>query len=222
MASDFFRAASGRFIPLLMLLIPLTTPQALAAETLLVLGDSISAGYGIREEQGWVQLLRERLRDGEKPIEVVNASVSGETSSGGLARLPRLLQEHQPQWLIIELGGNDGLRGYPPRLLAENLQKLVHLAKGAKARVLILGMRMPPNYGRAYSDAFAGVFPQVAEAEQVPLVPFFLETVALQKGAMQADGIHPTVQAQPKLLEHVWPCVSQLLDAAEAQSGCSR
>ncbi|MBB3061845.1 arylesterase [Microbulbifer rhizosphaerae] len=209
MRTDFFRGLIRAFVPLLLLSVPLA--QARGADTLLVLGDSISAAYGLDESQGWVQLLRDRLRDGDNPVEVVNASISGETSSGGLARLPRLLQEHEPRWLIVELGGNDGLRGYSPRALQQNLQRMVRLAREADAEVLILGMRMPPNYGRAYTEAFAAVYPQVAEAESVPLIPFFLEPVALQEGAMQADGIHPTAMAQAALLDHVWPCVQALL-----------
>ncbi|WP_302848367.1 arylesterase [Microbulbifer thermotolerans] len=202
-----------------MLSIPLG--QARAADRLVVLGDSISAAYGIDEAQGWVQLLRERLQGSEKPIEVINASISGETSSGGLARLPRLLEEHRPRWLIVELGGNDGLRGYPPLALQRNLQKMVNLAQNAGAEVLLLGMRMPPNYGRAYTEAFAAVYPKVAEAEEIPLVPFFLEPVALMDGAMQSDGIHPTAVAQPVLLDHIWPCVQVLLGQAVGDESCT-
>ncbi|WOX05216.1 arylesterase [Microbulbifer pacificus] len=179
--------------------------------TLLVLGDSISAAYGIDEREGWVQLLRERLAEKDLAVKVVNASVSGETSAGGLARLPRLLSEHGPELLVVELGGNDGLRGYPPRALQQNLVRMVQLAREQGAEVLLLGMQMPPNYGKAYTQAFAAVYPQVAAAEQVPLVPFFLETVALVEGAMQNDGIHPTAKAQPALLEHVWPCLESIM-----------
>ncbi|MCX2779925.1 arylesterase [Microbulbifer thermotolerans] len=219
MTTDFFRRLYLYFGLCLMLSIPLG--QARAADRLVVLGDSISAAYGIDEAQGWVQLLRERLQGYEKPIEVINASISGETSSGGLARLPRLLEEHRPRWLIVELGGNDGLRGYPPLALQRNLQKMVNLAQNAGAEVLLLGMRMPPNYGRAYTEAFAAVYPKVAEAEEIPLVPFFLEPVALMDGAMQSDGIHPTAVAQPVLLDHIWPCVQVLLGQAVGDESCT-
>ncbi|WP_346839256.1 arylesterase [Microbulbifer sp. SAOS-129_SWC] len=220
MTTEFFRRCGGRFALCVLLLVPLAG-RADDGGTLLVLGDSISAGYGIDEAQGWVQLLRERLGGGEAPVAVVNASVSGETSAGGLARLPRLLQEHRPRWLIVELGGNDGLRGYPPQALARNLEQMVQLAQKADVRVLLLGMRIPPNYGRAYTDAFAAVYPKVAKAEQVPLVPFFLAPVALQDGAMQEDGIHPTAAAQPALLEHIWPCVQGLLGKAVDRQSCT-
>ncbi|MFC6635073.1 arylesterase [Microbulbifer taiwanensis] len=224
MTTVFFRQLYLRFGLCLLLLVPLAVAppgQAQAAEKLLVLGDSISAAYGIDEAQGWVQLLRDRLERGGESIEVVNASISGETSSGGLARLPRLLKEHQPRWLIVELGGNDGLRGYSPMALQRNLQQMVKLAEKAGAEVLLLGMRMPPNYGRAYTEAFAAVYPKVAEAEQVPLVPFFLEPVALLDGAMQTDGIHPTAVAQPALLDHVWPCVQELLEQGVDEQSCT-
>lgn len=221
MTTVFFRQLLARFGLFLLLSVPLGQSQASAADTLLVLGDSISAAYGIDEAQGWVQLLRERLEEADKPVKVVNASISGETSSGGLARLPRLLQEHQPRWLIVELGGNDGLRGYPPQSLARNLQQMVRLAEKQGAEVLLLGMRMPPNYGRAYTEAFAAVYPKVAEAEQIPLVPFFLEPVALLDGAMQTDGIHPTAKAQPALLDHVWPCVQLLLEQRVDDQSCT-
>ncbi|MCW8125224.1 arylesterase [Microbulbifer halophilus] len=219
MTTDFFRQLPARFGLCLLLLIPLGGTQASAADKLLVLGDSISAAYGIDEARGWVQLLRDRLEAQESPVEVVNASVSGETTSGGLARLPRLLSEHNPRWLIVELGGNDGLRGYPPQALQHNLQRMVKLAEEAGVEVLLLGMRMPPNYGRAYTEAFAAVYPRVAESEEIPFLPFFLEPVALQEGAMQTDGIHPTAEAQPALLDHVWPCVqAMLVEEVNAQS----
>lgn len=229
MTVNFFRYLRPGFVPrgllFVALLVLALVGRALAEDqpgggdaaqpkehrTLLVLGDSISAAYGMDERLGWVQLLRQRLAADGLDVKVVNASVSGETSSGGLARLPRLLSEHQPCWLVVELGGNDGLRGYPPQALQKNLQRMVLLARESGAEVLLLGMQMPPNYGKAYTRAFAAVFPRVAEAEQVPLIPFFLEPVALLEGAMQRDGIHPTELAQPILLDHVWPCLEVLL-----------
>ncbi|WP_237060002.1 arylesterase [Microbulbifer sediminum] len=218
MTTDFFRRGFRQLGVCLLLLVPLGQLEASAADKLLVLGDSVSAAYGMDESQGWVQLLRDRLQEEGKDVEVVNASVSGETTSGGLARLPRLLQEHRPSWLIVELGGNDGLRGYPPRSLQNNLQRMVQMAREEGAGVLLLGMRMPPNYGAAYTDAFAAVYPEVARAEQVSLVPFFLEPVALEDGGMQTDGIHPTAEAQPALLDHVWPCVESLIEAETGES----
>ncbi|WP_160154012.1 arylesterase [Microbulbifer sp. ALW1] len=224
MAAVFFRYLAPGFIARGLLLIVLLYAAALKADehradqqsaggqkTLLVLGDSISAAYGIDEREGWVQLLRDRLAEQELAVKVVNASISGETSAGGLARLPRLLSEHGPDWLVVELGGNDGLRGYPPRALQQNLVRMVQLAREGGAEVLLLGMQMPPNYGKAYTRAFAAVYPKVAEEQGVPLVPFFLETVALVEGAMQRDGIHPTANAQPALLDHVWPCLETIL-----------
>ncbi|WP_299599158.1 arylesterase [uncultured Microbulbifer sp.] len=227
MAAIFFRTFAAGFVPRCLLLVALVTSlyagslqadgrqgEVVSADdrqTLLVLGDSISAAYGLDEREGWVQLLRDRLADQSLAVDVVNASVSGETSAGGLTRLPRLLSEHSPDWLVVELGGNDGLRGYPPRMLQQNLLRMVKLAREGGAEVLLLGMQMPPNYGKAYTEAFAAVYPKVAAAEQVPLIPFFLEPVALEEGAMQTDGIHPTAKAQPVLLEHVWPCLEAIL-----------
>ncbi|WP_299583539.1 arylesterase [uncultured Microbulbifer sp.] len=221
MTTAFFRQLLIQFGLVLLLFVPSGVSSASAAETLLVLGDSISAAYGIDEEHGWVELLRERLREKGREVRVINASISGETTSGGLTRLPRLIQEHNPRWLIVELGGNDGLRGYPPQSLQRNLMAMVQLAKNSGAEVLLFGMRIPPNYGRAYTNAFAAVYPKVAKSEQVGLVPFFLETVALQDGAMQADGIHPTAKAQPALLEHVWPCVEFLLAEKSKGESCT-
>ncbi|WP_237066057.1 arylesterase [Microbulbifer guangxiensis] len=218
MTTEFFRRLGLHFGLCLLLLTP---PADARAGTLLVLGDSISAAYGLDQAEGWVELLQSRLQENGEPVKVVNASVSGETTSGGLARLPRLLQEHEPRWMILELGGNDGLRGYPPQALQRNLQQMIRLARNEDVEVLLLGMRMPPNYGRAYTEAFAGVYPKVAKAEEVPLVPFFLEPIALVEGAMQTDGIHPTAEAQPALLEHVWPCVQQLLEEGVNTESCT-
>lgn len=191
-----------------------SAPGASAAPgpTVLVLGDSISAAYGIQREQGWVAHLTERLSDQARPWRVVNASVSGETTGGGLARLPDALATHRPDVTVIELGGNDGLRGYPVDVIRDNLSAMVRLALGAGSRVLLVGIEIPPNYGQRYARAFADVFRQVADAEGVPLVPFILEQVALVPELMQADGIHPTAEAQPLLLETVWPALADLLD----------
>ena len=189
-----------------------TGPGQGTGATILVLGDSISAGYGIQREESWVSRLGSRVA-GEGPgWRVVNASVSGETTGGGLARLPDALDEHDPEVVIIELGGNDGLRGYPVTRIRDNLNRMVALARGAGSQVLLVGMQIPPNYGPRYTRAFAAVFEEVSEAHDVPLVPFILEQVALRPELMQRDGIHPTGDAQGLLLDAVWPHLAPLLE----------
>lgn len=185
--------------------------QGAVAGTLLVVGDSISAAFGLDSRQGWVALLEKRLADEGFEHKVINASISGDTSAGGAARLPALLAEHKPELVIIELGGNDGLRGQAPAQLQQNLASMVEKSQQAGAKVLLLGMRLPPNYGARYTTAFAQVFTDVAEQKQVPLVPFFLEGVGGVPGMMQSDGIHPTEGAQPLLLENAWPALKPLL-----------
>ncbi|MFJ3049627.1 arylesterase [Pseudomonas nitroreducens] len=188
----------------------LITQQA-AAQTLLVVGDSISAGLGLDTSLGWVSLLDKRLKEQGFDYQVVNASISGDTTAGGLARLPALLLEQKPKLVVIELGGNDGLRGMAPAQLQQNLASMVDQSRQAGAKVILLGMRLPPNYGQRYTDAFAKVFDSVASEQKVPLVPFFLEGVGGVQDMMQADGIHPAVAAQPKLLDNVWPTLKPLL-----------
>ncbi|MBU3054951.1 arylesterase [Pseudomonas indica] len=182
-----------------------------AADTLLVVGDSISAALGLETSQGWVRKLDERLRERGFEHRVINASVSGDTSAGGLARLPALLAEHRPGLVIIELGGNDGLRGMPPGQLQQNLAAMVRKSQEAGAKVLILGMRLPPNYGQRYTTAFAEVFPKVAEETGSALVPFLLEGIGGVPSMMQPDGIHPAAAAQPVMLDNVWPILKPLL-----------
>ncbi|PAU65327.1 arylesterase [Pseudomonas sp. PIC25] len=182
-----------------------------AADTLLVVGDSISAALGLETSQGWVRKLDERLRERGFEHRVINASVSGDTSAGGLARLPALLAEHRPGLVIIELGGNDGLRGMPPGQLQQNLAAMIERVQATGARAVLLGMRLPPNYGARYTKAFSQVYVDLAEEKQVPLVPFFLEGVGGVEGMMQPDGIHPSVAAQSRLLENVWPTLEPLL-----------
>jgi len=176
------------------------------------MGDSISAAYGIQREAGWVALLDKRLDAMASPWEVINASVSGETTGGGLARLPSALAAHDPGIVIIELGGNDGLRGYPLASIRENLDRLVTLAKRDDREVLLLGMQIPPNYGPRYANAFAAMYREVAERCNVPLVPFLLDSVALTPSLMQSDGIHPTAAAQPLLLDNIWTKLAALLE----------
>lgn len=192
-------------------LLLLLLAQPAMGGTLLVVGDSISAGFGLDTGQGWVDLLDKRLQEQGFAYRTVNASISGDTSAGGLARLPALLAEHQPELVIIELGGNDGLRGQPPQQLQQNLAAMISASREQGARVLLLGMLLPPNYGARYTDAFARVFQDLSSSENVPLVDFFLEGVGGQPQMMQADGIHPGAAAQPLLLENVWPALQPLL-----------
>jgi acyl-CoA thioesterase-1 len=179
--------------------------------TILVLGDSLSAALGIRPEQGWVALLAQRLQAQGYGYQIVNASVSGETTSGGLERLPRALQLHQPGTVILELGANDGLRGLPVGDTRENLAHMVRLSQAAGARVLLVGMRIPPNYGPRYTEAFARMFPELANQYHLPLVPFLLEKVALDPTRMQQDGMHPNARGEPPVLDTLWPYLKPLL-----------
>jgi acyl-CoA thioesterase-1 len=188
--------------------------QAAAPEpVVLVMGDSLSAAYGIPATQGWVARLQQRLGQQGYPHRVVNASVSGETSAGGLARLPTLLQRHRPALVLIELGANDGLRGLPVAQVSANLARMLALVRQAKARALLFEMRMPPNYGPAYAERFQRAYAELAQAERVPLVPFFLATIALDPAQFLDDGLHPSALAQPRLLEAVWPTLQPLLGA---------
>jgi acyl-CoA thioesterase-1 len=187
---------------------------AAPAETpvILVFGDSVSAGYGLAHvERGWVALLQTRLKDQEYGYQVVNASVSGETTAGGLARLPRALSLHRPKIVILELGGNDGLRALPIAQMRANLAAMANLAAAAGAKVLLLGMRMPPNYGPDFTEQFRVSYSDLARDKKLPLVPFLLNDIALFPALMQADGIHPNEQGQPKLLDNVWPALKPLL-----------
>jgi len=182
------------------------------ARTILVFGDSLSAGYGLAHvESGWVELLRAKLKSEGYGYQVVNASVSGETTAGGLARLPRALSLHHPQIVILELGGNDGLRALPMDQMRSNLAKMVDLSLAIQARVLILGMRIPPNYGGEYTEQFRQSFIEVAHDKKVALVPFLLADIALDPALMQADGVHANESGQPKMLANVWPALQPLL-----------
>ena len=178
---------------------------------ILVIGDSISAGYGIQREKGWVQLLADRLTELRRNYRVVNASTSGETTGGGRARLAMTLDQHRPEIVIIELGGNDGLRGYPITDISANLTSMAHASLERGANVIIVGMQIPPNYGPRYTDAFRRVFVEVAEATHTALVPFLLEGIALDGSMLQRDGIHPTADAQPILVDNVWPVLEVLI-----------
>lgn len=197
-------------LPIITAVLLVSSPPA-AAGTVLVLGDSISAAYGMETDQGWVRLLERRLERYDPEVEVVNMSLSGETTGGGLARLPDALQRHRPDVVILELGGNDGLRGYPIERIRTNLGRMVTASRESGALVLLAGMHIPPNYGPRYVDAFHALFHELAEAPGVELVPFLLEGVATRESLMQRDGIHPTAEAQPLLLENIWPALEALL-----------
>ncbi len=187
-------------------------PAVVSAKTIMIVGDSISAAYGMQAEQGWVYLLQKRLdQQYPKKHKVVNASVSGETSSGAVARLPKLLKTYKPQIVVIELGGNDGLRGQSPLLIQKNLANLIQQSQQAKATVVILGMKIPPNYGTAYSQAFEKNYSIVSQQYKVKLMPFFLTGVAGNKNLMQSDLVHPNAKAQSILLNNAYPYIKGAL-----------
>lgn len=208
--------ALRRLLPVLVLLVILPASQTLAAAppppSILVFGDSISAGYGLASPaQGWVALLRAKLKERGYGYEVVNASVSGETTAGGLARLPRALEVHHPAIVILELGGNDGLRALAVSEMRANLARMIDLSAAAGAKVLLLGIQIPPNYGPQYTAQFAAVYAGLAQEKKLPFVPFLLKGVALSPELMQSDGIHPNPLGQPLLLDNVWPGLLPLL-----------
>lgn len=206
------RKFKKRISSYLVLLALCLSPTWVFAKTVMVLGDSISAGYGIEPQQAWVNLLQKRLdQQYPKQHKVVNASVSGETTSGALARLPKLLQTHKPNVVLIELGGNDGLRGQPPLMIQKNLAQLIQQSQKANATVVVLGMKMPPNYGTAYSKAFENNYKVVSQQYKVKLLPFFLEGVAGNKSLMQKDLVHPNAKAQSILLNLAYPYVKGAL-----------
>jgi len=206
------RKFKKRISSYLVLLALCLSPTWVFAKTVMVLGDSISAGYGIEPQQAWVNLLQKRLdQQYPKQHKVVNASVSGETTSGALARLPKLLQTHKPNVVVIELGGNDGLRGQPPQMIQKNLAQLIQQSQKANATVVVLGMKMPPNYGTAYSKAFENNYKMVSQQFKVKLLPFFLEGVAGNNSLMQKDLVHPNGKAQPILLNLAYPYIKGAL-----------
>lgn len=206
------RNLTSRVFPRVLLLGLCFSPFVVSAKTIIIVGDSLSAGYGIQPQQGWVHLLQKRLEQQyPKQHKVVNASVSGETTSGALARLPKLLQTHRPDVVVIELGGNDGLRGQPPQMIQKNLANLIQHSQKAKAKVVIFGMKMPPNYGSAYSKAFENNYKVVSQQYKVKLLPFFMEGIAGNKQLMQKDLIHPNAKAQPILLNNAYPYIKGAL-----------
>ncbi len=179
---------------------------------LLILGDSLSAAYGLRQEEGWVSLLQNTWRDENIPIDIVNAAVSGETTDGGLARLPRLLTQHQPSHVLIELGGNDGLQGHNVKKIRSNLVALVKIAQAADAKVFLQDMQIPTNYGKRYTNMFGESFDRVGEELNVPVIPFFLQNIALDTSLMQRDGIHPNAEAQALIAEFMHRQLMPLFD----------
>lgn len=181
------------------------------AKKILIMGDSLSAGYGIDIQQGWVSLLQKKLAE-NNAVEIINASVSGETSSGGKARLPALLNEHKPDIVILELGGNDGLRGQPLKLLENNLQTMIDASKNSGAEVILAGMQIPPNYGPRYSTEFKAIYEKLAEKNQSGLIPFLLEGIGGKAELMQRDGIHPTAEAQQIIVENALPEIQKFLE----------
>ena len=193
---------------LLLIALPVLANQ----NTVLVLGDSLSSAYGVPSETAWVELLRDRIESQDLDWTVVNASISGETTDGGLRRLPGLLEAHDPTIVVIELGGNDGLRGFPPNVIESNLANMIEQVRDTGATPLLVGMQIPPNYGQRYTTMFADIFPTLSDRYNTVLVPFFLDGIYDQDGLMQGDGIHPTEEAQPRLLENIWPKLEPLLN----------
>jgi acyl-CoA thioesterase-1 len=199
-------------LPVLFVLLSSLPAQALAPpQPVLVLGDSLSAGYGIEPESGWVNLLRERLNKENPARDVVNASISGETTAGGLARIETLLGEHRPALVVLELGANDALRGLPLSAPKKNLTRIIELSREAGARVVLVGIEIPVNYGPQYRDGLRNLYRDLATEFKLPLVPFLLDGVALDPELMQADGLHPTAAAQPRVLANVLPALEKAL-----------
>ncbi len=199
----------------------MVVPRILVADSMLVLGDSLSAAYGFDLNQGWVHLLRQKLHSGKSQSDawrVINASVSGETTAGGLARISQLLNKHKPSVTIIALGANDGLRGQPIEIMRANLATMVKNSKEFGA-VILLGMRLPPNYGRAYTQAFEDSFSKIAEQYNISYVPFFINGVTENAEYMQADNFHPNANAQARILENVWPVVNSVLESVSTEKG---
>jgi acyl-CoA thioesterase-1 len=203
----------SRWLPVLVLwLAVLFNPAARAeAPVILVLGDSLSAAYGIPVEQGWVSLLQRRLAERGFPHRVVNASISGDTTSGGLSRLPAALERERPAIVILELGANDGLRGQPPMAMSANLARMIELSRNAGARVLLAEMRIPPNYGPLYAQKFQATFGELAKRYNIPLIPFLLDGVAGNSALTQDDGLHPRAEGQSRILDNVWAVLEPVL-----------
>jgi acyl-CoA thioesterase-1 len=201
------------FLPLLLSLAAL--PAAAQQQTILVLGDSLSTAYGMGRDQGWTALLERRLAAEGYPYRVVNASISGDTTQGGLARAPAALARHAPDIVVVELGGNDGLRGISPEQAKRNLQSIVEQAHAAGSKVVLVGVELPPNYGAAFNRRFGAVYSDVSRQYQLPLTVLSLSEALAQPGLIQADGVHPTAKAQPLILDQIWPLIEPLLEKSE-------
>ena len=205
-----------RLIALLVLTVLCLPAARGAGQTIVVVGDSLSSGYGITAEQSWVAMLEDRLRSEGYGYQVVNASIAGDTSAGGLARLPRLLEVHDPALVILELGGNDGLRGQPVATLRDNLARMIEQSRQSGAEVVLAGIQIPPNYGATYTGALAAVYPELAERFDVALIEFLLADVALNRELMQPDGIHPNAAGQKIVFDNVWRVLKPLLTTRNA------
>ncbi|MTI63526.1 arylesterase [Methylophaga sp.] len=199
----------------LFLVVGLCLSKLASASTLLVMGDSLSAAHNMRPEAGWVSLLENQLSETHPEVKVINASVSGETTQGGLARFDKLLSEHQPRWVILELGANDALRGYPLQQTTQNLKTMVEQAHQINAKVLLVGNQIPLNYGKRYTEMFFNLYKNLAAEYQLAYVPFMLKGVALNKSLMQDDGLHPNKDGQPVVLQNIYPQLQTLLDNSE-------
>jgi len=210
---SIIRHALSALLPVLILtLVPLYTISLHADEpVILVLGDSLSAGYGIKKEEGWVALLEQKLKTEGYAYHLVNASISGETTDGGLARLAALLQEHKPTLLLIELGANDGLRGFPIKIMQQNLNAMIKAGKKNHVQILLIAVQLPLNYGQRYTNLFEKTFASISQEQHIALAPSLLGKVPLNSALMQKDGLHPNASAQPQLLDHVWPFLQPLL-----------
>jgi acyl-CoA thioesterase-1 len=201
----------SRYLLLIFITLLTVPPTAAGNAGILIVGDSLSAAYGMEISEAWPSLLQRRLEKDGHAYRVFNSSITGETTQGGLTRLPRLLEKHQPAIVIIELGGNDGLRGLPLEVTRANLSEMIERSQAAGARVLLAEMRIPPNYGRTYTEQFNGTYTELADRHGTVLLPFLLQEIALEPGMMQADGIHPTAAAQPVIMDKVWSALKPLL-----------
>ena len=199
-------------LQLLLLIVSLAISNGTFAKIIMVFGDSLSAGYGLDSQSGWVKLLEKRITESKLDYQVINASISGNTSGNGLGRIKTDLDLHKPDILILELGGNDGLRGHPPSLFKSNMEKIIKISQANKVQVLLLGMKLPPSYGQRYSLAFEAVYRDLSDIYGVSLVPFFMDKVGVNKELMQNDGIHPNKDGQPFLLDNVWPHLKPMLE----------
>lgn len=220
-AQGIVNATRSAALALLVLLLHLGPAMAKdKAPGLLVMGDSLSAAYGLQVEQGWVSLLTQKLAAEHSPWQVINASISGETTAGGVARIAKELTLHAPKLVVIELGANDGLRGLPLDIAVANLEKMIVASRQAGARVLLLGMRIPPNYGPEYTEAFHAMYADLASKHNVALLPFLMAPIATDRSNYQDDNLHPTAAAQPALLAHVWSALAPLLRDCGSRPAC--